>query len=83
MGQTPAISSLLDTSIPHADVPRRHEIEIRAPAALVLETARMFEVRSVPLVRALFWLRAKIRVRKRKGLFGLRVLSSELVGVRR
>jgi hypothetical protein len=43
----------------------------------------MFEVRSVPLVRALFWLRAKIRVRKRKGLFGLRVLSSELVGVRR
>jgi hypothetical protein len=67
MGQAPAISSLLDTFIPYADVRRRHEIEIHAPAALVLETARMFDVRSVPLVRAFFWLRAKVLGAKAHG----------------
>jgi hypothetical protein len=60
MDQPPAISSLLDTFIPHPDVRRRHEIVIRAPAAVVLEAARNFDVRSLRLVRLIFWLRAKI-----------------------
>jgi hypothetical protein len=60
MDQPPAISSLLDTFIAHPDVRRRHEIVIRAPAAVVLEAARNFDVGLLRLVRLIFWLRAKI-----------------------
>jgi hypothetical protein len=33
---------------------------VRAPAGLVLETARDFDLQSIPAVRAVFWLRAKL-----------------------
>jgi hypothetical protein len=52
--------NLLDRFIPHADVRQRHETLVRAPAAVVLDVARAFDLQSVPLVRALFWLRARL-----------------------
>jgi len=53
-------SALLDSFIPHPDVRERHEIIINAPAPLVLEVARNFDLQSIALVRAIFWLRAKL-----------------------
>jgi hypothetical protein len=41
-------------------VRERHEITIKAPAGLVLEIARNFDMQSIPMVRAIFWLRAKL-----------------------
>jgi len=52
--------SLLDQFIPHPDVRKRHEIMIDAPAALVFEVACGFDMQSLAIVRALFWLRAKL-----------------------
>jgi hypothetical protein len=51
---------LIERFMPHADVSRRHEILIRAPADLVFEVAQNFKLRSIPLIRAIFWLRAKL-----------------------
>jgi hypothetical protein len=50
----------LDRFIPRPDVLERHETIVRAPADLVLEVARRFDMRSIPLVRGIFWLRSKI-----------------------
>jgi len=47
----------LDRFLPHADVRERHETVIHAPAQLVLDTARRFDIWSLPPVRAIFWLR--------------------------
>jgi hypothetical protein len=52
--------TLLDAFIPHPDVRERHEIVINAPASLVFEVARSFDIQSVAMVRAIFWLRAKV-----------------------
>lgn len=52
--------SLIDRFIPHADVRERHEIIVCAPTAVVLDVARNFDLQSIPLVRAIFWLRAKL-----------------------
>jgi hypothetical protein len=52
--------SLIDRFIPRADVRERHETIVRAPAAVVLDVARNFNLQSIPLVRAIFWLRAKL-----------------------
>jgi hypothetical protein len=46
--------------MPDADVRKRHDVVVHAPAALVLETARTFDMLSMPPVRAIFWLRARI-----------------------
>jgi hypothetical protein len=54
------MSSPIDRFIPDADVRKRHEIVIRAPAALVLQTARTFDMLSIPSVSAIFWLRARM-----------------------
>lgn len=51
---------LLDPFIPRPDVRERHEIIIHAPAALVLEVARRFDMQSIAIVRTIFWLRAKV-----------------------
>ena len=51
---------LIERFMPQADISRRHEILIRAPADVVFEAARNFKLRSIPLVRAIFWLRAKL-----------------------
>ena len=47
----------LDQFIPHADVRERFEITIRAPADLVMVVASNYDMRSVPIVKAIFWLR--------------------------
>jgi hypothetical protein len=80
----------IDLFMPNFDVRVRHQIIVRAPAAFVLETARDLDLRSIPLARALFWLRAKILRAKtvedrrpRQGLIadmvalGWRVLAEE------
>jgi hypothetical protein len=52
--------SSLDRFIPHPDVTERFEISIRAPACLVMDVASNFDMQSLPLVRAIFWLREKV-----------------------
>jgi hypothetical protein len=54
------MSVVLDRFIPHPDVRERHEITIRAPTELVLDVARHVDMQSILMVRAIFWLRAKI-----------------------
>lgn len=51
--------SPLDGFMPAYDVRERHAVTVRAPAPLVYEVARAFDVQSLPLVQALFWLRGK------------------------
>jgi hypothetical protein len=50
----------LDQFVPRSDAGGRHEITVRAPAAPVLDVAKKFDMQSVPRVRAIFWLRAKM-----------------------
>ncbi len=50
----------VDRFIPDSDVRERHEITVRAPAALVLEVARNFDPMSIPAVRAIFAVREKV-----------------------
>ena len=52
--------SSLDRFIPQPDVRERFEISIRAPASLVLDVASNFDMQSLPLVKAIFWLREKV-----------------------
>jgi hypothetical protein len=58
--------AVLDPFIPRPDARERQEIIVRAPAGVVLETARDFNLRSLPLVRAIFWLRAAAMGAKRR-----------------
>lgn len=50
----------LDVFVPRPDVRARHEIVIRAPAGTVWEVSTEFDLQSIPLVRATFWLRSKV-----------------------
>jgi hypothetical protein len=54
------MSAVLDRFVPRPDTEGRHDITIRAPAGFVLDIARHFDMQSIPMVRALFWLRAKV-----------------------
>lgn len=54
------MSAVLDRFIPRPDRSGRHEISIHAPAELVLDVARDFDMQSVPLVRAILWLRSRL-----------------------
>jgi hypothetical protein len=54
------MSDLLDRFMPTFDVRERHEITVAAPAAMVFEVARGFSMQSIPLVRAIFRLRALV-----------------------
>lgn len=58
----PAVSAgrLIDQFIPVADIAERHETFIRAPANVVFDVAQHFNLQSIFLVRAIFWLRAKL-----------------------
>lgn len=51
---------MLDTFIPRPDIRERFENVIDAPVDLVYEVARDFDAQSLPLVKAIFWLRAKM-----------------------
>jgi len=53
------MSSYLDAFMPESDIRKRHSIQVRAPAHVVFDVARDFDLQSVPLVRALFRLRAQ------------------------
>jgi hypothetical protein len=55
-----AAVSPLDRFIAHPDVEERFETTIRAPAALVMEVATDFDMQSIGMVKAVFWLRAKL-----------------------
>ena len=50
----------LDRFIPCPDVSKRREITIRAPAAVALDVARRFDMQSIWMIHAIFWLRAKL-----------------------
>jgi hypothetical protein len=54
------MSAVLEQLIPRPDMQDRRQITIRAPAAMVLEVARTFDLQSIFLIRAIFWLRAKM-----------------------
>jgi hypothetical protein len=54
------MSELLERFLPTADVRERHQTLVRSPAGLVFEVAEHVELQSIFLVRALFWLRAKL-----------------------
>jgi hypothetical protein len=51
---------VLDEFIPRPDVRERHETTIYAPHPLVMRVARELDMQSIPLVRAIFWLRGKL-----------------------
>lgn len=53
-----ADDSPLDRFLPDPQVRERFEIDVAAPAALVLRTAAEFDMQSLPLVKAVFRLRA-------------------------
>ena len=55
-----AVSATIDRFVPAPDVRLVHEILVYAPAALVFDVAEHFALDSIPLVRAMFWLRAKL-----------------------
>ncbi len=46
--------------MPSPDVGERHTTLVQAPARLVLEVARDFDLQAIPAVHAIFWLRAKL-----------------------
>ena len=50
----------LDRFMPACDARERHEGLIRAPADVVFEVALRLDMQSIPLARAIFWLREKI-----------------------
>ena len=54
------MGEIIDRFLPTADVRERHEVLVHAPAELVFDVAEHFELHSVPLIRAIFWLRAKL-----------------------
>lgn len=75
------MSPPIERFIPDADMRKRHDIVVRAPAALVLETARRFDILSVPLVRAIFWLRARMLGARTPVRFWSRGLIEEARGI--
>jgi hypothetical protein len=48
---------LLDRFIPSPDVRERFETTVHAPASIVMDVALNFDMQSIPVVRAIFWLR--------------------------
>jgi hypothetical protein len=57
---TAAAGRLIERFMPLADVRERHETLVHAPAAVVLDVAQNFDLQSIPVIRAIFCLRAKI-----------------------
>jgi hypothetical protein len=51
---------ILDRWIPQADHGGRHEITVHAPAAIVMDAARNFQMQSIWAIRAIISLRARI-----------------------
>jgi hypothetical protein len=51
---------LIERFMPQADVTERHETVVHAPAGVVFDLAQKFDLQSIPIIRAIFWLRGKI-----------------------
>lgn len=51
---------LIERFVPESDVAECHEVRVNAPADLVFDVAENFDFMSVPLVYAIFWVRARI-----------------------
>jgi len=79
MISTHPVSGLLDGFIPDPAMRHRHQTAVHAPAAFVLESARTFDLRSAPLVRAIFRLRAMILGAKASGTDWSRGFVEELL----
>lgn len=54
------MTAALDPFLPEPDVRERFSVEVRAPAALVMEAARTFDLQSLPLVKLIFRLRERL-----------------------
>lgn len=54
------MTAALDPFLPEPDVRERFSVEVRAPAALVMEVARNFDLQSLPLVKLIFRLRERM-----------------------
>ena len=52
--------SPLDPFIPQPDIRERFDTAIGAPASLVMDIAANFDIQSLALVHAIFWLRAML-----------------------
>ena len=50
-------ATALERFLPRAEVRERHEIAVRAPAALVYEVATSFDLQSIPVVNVIFRMR--------------------------
>ena len=61
------MTAVLDPFIPQPDIRERHETVVAAPADLCFEVARTFDLQSIPLVRAIFWLRGELLRSKPNG----------------
>ncbi|HYL56081.1 MAG TPA: hypothetical protein VEU73_10960 [Gemmatimonadales bacterium] len=57
---TTGADRLIERFIPQADVTECHETLVRAPADVVFAVAQTLDFQSIPVVRALIWLRTKL-----------------------
>jgi hypothetical protein len=71
--------ALLDRFMPRTDIRTRHEILVEAPAPLVLEVARTYDLQSHPLVRAIFWLRTKLLRARRPAAWRSQGLAADML----
>jgi hypothetical protein len=74
-------SALLDPFIPRPDIRERHQIRIHAPAGLVFEAARNLDIQSPPIIRGIFWLRAKVLGAKMHPVRPAAGLIAEMLGI--
>jgi hypothetical protein len=51
---------LIERFMPASDVRTCHEFLVHAPADVVFDVAQRFDLQSLPIVRAIFWLRGKL-----------------------
>jgi hypothetical protein len=54
------MSALIDRFIQRPETRERHATVVAAPADLVFDVARDLDLRSIPAIRAIFWLREKV-----------------------
>jgi hypothetical protein len=54
------MSALIDRFIPRSETRERHATVVAAPADLVFDVARDMDLRSIPVIGAIFWLREKV-----------------------
>jgi len=57
---TAAQGRLITWFMPVADIIERHETLVHAPAEVVWDVAKTFDMQSVPLIRAIIWMRGQI-----------------------